>query len=167
MPDDPSKQEQYVTELAGTDDRWVSVTDASRIARRQEHTIRTWIAQGLLSVNPKRVGINKKTRQVRLSDLAKLTPIIDPDAGIATDWGTLDLPSIPKQQQQLAEHMTALQQETTRQFGALSEQLHDLAGDQEQFAEETRRTRRDHRQQYQGLVHRDEEHQQRIQQVQD
>ncbi len=167
MPEDSTKKEVHVTELAGLGDRWVSVTDASRIGRRQEHTIRSWIAQGLLPVNPVRVGINKKTRQVRLSDLATLTPIIDPDAGIATDWGTLDLPSIPKQQQQLAEHMTALQQETTRQFGALSEQLHDLAGDQEQFAEETRRTRRDHQQQYQALVHRDEEQQQRIQQVQD
>ncbi len=109
--DSTTKQEKHVTELAGPDDRWVSVTDASRIGRRQEHTVRTWIAQGVLPVNPVRVGINKKTRQVRLSDLAKLTPIIDPDAGIATDLGTLDLPSIPKQQQQLMEQLTALQQD--------------------------------------------------------
>ena len=39
MPEDPVKQEKHVTELAGPDDRWVSVTDASRIGRRQEHTI--------------------------------------------------------------------------------------------------------------------------------
>ena len=117
MPEDPTKQEVHVTELAGPDDRWVSVTDASRIARRQEHTVRTWIAQGRLAVNPVRVGINKKTRQVRLSDLAKLTPIIDPDAGIATDLGTLDLPSIPKQQQQVMEQMAALQQEVTGATG--------------------------------------------------
>src|SRR5260370_12969873 len=119
MPEDPIKKEVYVTELAGPSDRWVSVTDASRIARRQEHTIRTWIAQGVLPVNPVRVGINKKTRQVRLSDLATLTPILDPDAGIATDCGTLDLPSIPKQQQQLAAQMAALQQDVTGQLANL------------------------------------------------
>jgi len=144
MPDDPTKQEQHVTELAGPDDRWVSVTDASRIARRQEHTIRSWIAQGKLAVNPQRVGINKKTRQVRLSDLVKLTPIIDPDAGIATDLGMLDLPSIPKQQQRLAEQMTVLQQEMTRQVAA-------LVGQQEH--------------QYQALTRRDEEQQQFLQQA--
>ena len=128
MTEYPTKQEVYVTELAGPDDRWVSVTDASRIGRRQEHTIRTWIAQGVLPVNPVRVGINRKTRQVRLSDLAKLTPILDPDAGIATDLGTLDLPSIPRQQQQLAQQMTALQQEVTGELASLGGQLRDLAG---------------------------------------
>src|SRR6266487_5196228 len=157
MPDDPSKQEQYVTELAGLDDRWVSVTDASRIARRQEHTIRTWIAQGLLSVNPVRVGINKKTRQVRLSDLVKLTPIIDPDAGIATDLGTLDLPSIPKQQQQLMEQMATLKLEVTGQLASLGRHLRDLAEKHEQFAEETREFWQVHQQQYQALTHRDDE----------
>ena len=167
MPEDPTKKEVHVTELAGPGDRWVSVTDASRIARRQEHTIRTWIAQGVLPVNPVRVGINKKTRQVRLSDLATLTPIIDPDAGIATDLGTLDLPSIPKRQQQLMEQMTTLQQEVTGQLASLDGQLRDLAGSLEQFAEETRQTWQVHQQHYQALVHRDNEHQQRIQQVQD
>ncbi len=167
MPEDLIKQEKHVTDLVGPDDRWVSVTDASRIGRRQEHTIRTWIAQGLLPVNPERVGINKKTRQVRLSDLAKLTPIIDPDAGIATDLGTLDLPSIPKQQQQLLAQMTMLQQEVAGQLASLGEQLHELAGKQEHFAEETRQTWHVTQQQYQALAHRDEEQQQLIQQVRD
>jgi chromosome segregation ATPase len=165
MPEDLTKREQHVTELAGPDDRWVSVTDASRIARRQEHTIRTWIAQGLLPVNPVRVGINKKTRQVRLSDLITLTPIIDPDAGIATDLGTLDLPSIPRQQQQLMGQMAAFQQEVTGQLAGLGGQLRDLAGKHEQFAGETRETWQVHQQQYQQLAHRDEEQQQDIQQV--
>src|SRR5258708_33952449 len=107
MPEDLAKQEKHVTELAGPDDRWVSVTDASRIGRRQEHTIRSWIAQGLLPVNPVRGGINKKTRQVRLSDLATLTPIVDPDAGIATDLVTLDLLIIPKQRHQLMQRTSA------------------------------------------------------------
>jgi hypothetical protein len=163
MLEDPSKREHHVTELAGPDDRWVSVTDASRIARRQEHTIRTWIAQGILPVNPVRVGINKKTRQVRLSDLVTLTPIIDPDAGIATDLGMLDLPSIPRQQQQLMEQMAALKLEVTGELASLGGHLHDLAGKHEQFAEETRETWQVHQQQYQQLVHRDDEHQQQLQ----
>ena len=167
MPEDPTKKEVHVTELAGPDDRWVSVTDASRIGRRQEHTIRSWIAQGLLPVNPVRVGINKKTRQVRLSDLATLTPIVDPDAGIATDLGTLDLPSIPKRQQQLMEQMAALQQDVAGQLAGLGGQLRSLAGEQEQFTEETRQAWRIHQQQYQALIGRDDEHQQQLQQVRD
>lgn len=165
--DDPTTKEVHVTELADPDDRWVSVTDASRIGRRQEHTIRTWITQGLLPVNPVRVGINKKTRQVRLSDLAKLTPIIDPDAGIATDLGMLDLPSIPKQQQQLIEQMAALQQEVTGELASLGGQFRDLAGSLEQYAGETREIWQVHQQQYQQLAHRDDEHQQQLQQVRD
>ena len=140
-----------MTELAGPDDRWVSVTDASRIGRRQEHTIRSWIAQGLLPVNPVRVGINKKTRQVRLSDLATVTPIVDPDAGIATDLGTLDLPSIPKRQQQLMEQMAALQQDVAGQLAGLGGQLRGLAGEQEQFTEETREIWHVHQQQLQQV----------------
>jgi chromosome segregation ATPase len=164
MPEDQTKREHHVTELAGPDDRWVSVTDASRIARRQEHTIRTWIAQGRLAVNPVRVGINKKTRQVRLSDLITLTPIIDPDAGIATDLGTLDLPSIPKQQQQLMGQMAAFQQEVAGELASLGGQLGDLTGKYEQFIEETRETWQVHQQQYQQLTHRDEEQQQQLHQ---
>jgi len=162
-----TKKEVHVTELAGPDDHWVSVTDASRIARRQEHTIRTWIAQGVLPVHPVRVGINKKTRRVRLSDLATLTPILDPDAGIATDLGTLDLPSIPKQQQHLAEQMTTLRLETTRQIAALSEQFRGLTGEHETFAEETRQAWNVSQQQYQALTRRNDEQQRLIQQVRD
>jgi chromosome segregation ATPase len=165
VPPSDKEKEVYVNELAGPDDRWVSVTDASRIGRRQEHTIRSWIAGGLLPVNPTRVGINKKTRQVRLSDLAKLTPIVDPDAGIATDLGMLDLPSIPRQQQLLAGQMTALQQEVTGQLEGLGGHLRDLAGEHEQFVEEARQAWQVHQQQYQTLVHRDDEHQQLLQQM--
>lgn len=167
MPEDLTKQEKHVRELAGPNDRWVSVTDASRIARRQEHTIRTWIAQGLLPVHPERVGINKKTRQVRLSDLATFTPIIDPDAGIATDLGTLDLPSIPKQQQQLMTQMAILRQEVAGDLAGLSERLHSLTEQHERFAEEARQTWLVHQQQYQALTRRDDEQQQYLQQLRD
>lgn len=165
MPEDPTKQEVYVTELAGPDDRWVSVTDASRIGRRQEHTIRTWIAQGLLPVNPVRVGINKKTRQVRLSDLARLTPIIDPEAGIATDLGTLDLPSIPKQQEQLLKQMAALRQEMTGEVATLGGHFGDLAGKHELLAGEMRQAWQVHQQHYQALTQRGDEHEQQFQRV--
>lgn len=167
MLEDPTKKEVYVTELASPDDRWVSVTDASRIGRRQEHTIRTWIAQGLLPVNPVRVGINKKTRQVRLSDLAKLTPIIDPEAGIATDLGTLDLPSIPKQQQQVMDQMTMLQQEVTSELATLGGRLRELADKHELLAGEARQMWLVYQQQYQQLAHRDDEQQEQLQQVRD
>ena len=115
MANGPTKQEKYVTELAGPEDRWVTVTDAGRIARRQEHTIRSWIASGALPVHPDRIGINKKTRQIRLSDLTSLTPIIDPDAAIAADFRALDLFSIPRTQQQLVEQVAALQREVAEQ----------------------------------------------------
>src|SRR4051812_11077079 len=103
-----TSQERSVTELVGPEDRWLSVTDASRVARRQEITIRTWIKTGALPVHPERVGINKRTRQVRLSDLLLLTPIIDPTAGIATDLGTVALPNIPKLQLALQQQMEEL-----------------------------------------------------------
>lgn len=126
------KNEKYVTELAGPEDRWLSVTDAARITRRQEKSIRDWVESGKLPVNPERTGLNKRTRLVRLSDLATLTPIVDPEAGISTDVGLLDLPSIPKAQQRLTEQMTALQQEAGEQFAELTEQLGTLATQQEQ-----------------------------------
>ncbi len=125
------KNEQYVMELASPDDCWLSVTDAARITRRQEKSIRDWVESGKLPVNPERTGLNKRTRLVRLSDLATLTPIIDPDAGISTDVGLLDLPSIPKAQHRLAEQMVALQQEASEQFARLAEQLGTLAIQQE------------------------------------
>lgn len=126
------KNEKYVTELADPDDRWLSVTDAARITRRQEKSIRDWVESGKLPVNPERTGLNKRTRLVRLSDLKVLTPVVDPDAGISTDVGLLDLPSIPKAQQRLAEQMAALQQEVGEQFAGLTAQLGTLVTQQEQ-----------------------------------
>lgn len=108
------QKERHITELAGSDDRWLSITDASRVARRQEHTVRTWVRDGLLPVHPERVGINKKTRRVRLSDLAKLTPILDIDAAIVTEVGSLDLVSIPRQQQAIKEEHGRLQEAYTQ-----------------------------------------------------
>src|SRR5579885_2314187 len=148
------KNETYVTELAGPDDRWLSVTDAARITRRQEKSIRDWVESGKLPVHPERVGLNKRTRQVRLSDLAKLTPIVDPEAGISTDIGLLNLPSIPKAQQRLTEQMTALQQNVST-----------LASQQQAFAQETRQIWETHQEQYRALDRRDGELLKAIQQA--
>lgn len=132
------KNEIYVTELAGPDDRWLSVTDAARITRRQEKSIRDWVESGKLPVHPERVGLNKRTRQVRLSDLAKLTPIVDPEAGISTDVGLLDLPSIPKAQQRLAEQMADLQGLVGTLQKAVEEQISILTDRLAEFVQEMR-----------------------------
>ncbi len=151
------KHETYVTDLAGPTDRWLSVTDAARITRRQEKTIRDWIEAGHLPVHPVRVGLNKRTRQVRISDLETLTPIIDPEAGITTDLGLLDLPNIPRAQQHLAEQMATLQQDVGEQITALREQLGTLTSQHEQFTTDTHQVWGVHQDQYRALDHRDAE----------
>ena len=88
-------------ELAGPDDYWLSLTDAARVTRRQEVTIRRWVASGALPVRSRPLGLNKRTRHVRASDLAGLTPIIDASATISGDAAQIDLLSIPLQQAQI------------------------------------------------------------------
>ncbi|MGZ3662855.1 MAG: hypothetical protein ACXWQR_04950 [Ktedonobacterales bacterium] len=90
-----------VDDLAAGDDYWLTITDAARVTRRQEITIRRWIAGGDLPVRRQRMGLNKRTRHVRASDLAQLTPIIDPTATITGAPANADLLSIPIQQAQL------------------------------------------------------------------
>jgi hypothetical protein len=126
-------QERFADELSSPDDYWLTITDAARATRRQEVSIRRWISKGLLPVRKQHVGLNQRTRLVRASDLAALTPIIDPAGAISTERGRLDLTSIPVQQAQIKDahqhlqvHMTTLQQQvdthvhTSQQ--ALSEQ---------------------------------------------
>jgi len=104
----PSRVE-YVEDLAGPDDYWLSITSAARVVRRQDITIRRWIASGMLPLRgdpakvgqpgaPRPSGLNKRTRYVRASDLEKLSPIVDPSAVIIGEEGRLDLPSIPAEQ---------------------------------------------------------------------
>nr|HET6901447.1 hypothetical protein [Ktedonobacteraceae bacterium] len=59
-------QERYADELAGPDDYWLTITDAARATRRQDVS---------LPVRRQYVGLNQRTRLVRASDLAALTPI--------------------------------------------------------------------------------------------
>jgi hypothetical protein len=113
----PTSQEQHVEELAGPDDFWLTITDAARATRRQDVSIRRWIAKGLLPVRRQNVGLNQRTRLVRASDLSKLTPIIDPAGAISTEQGRLDLTSIPVQQA----HIKAAQQQINAQLEQLTE----------------------------------------------
>ncbi len=110
MAEDAAKHEQQVDALAGPEDYWLTITDAARATRRQDITIRRWIATGQLPVRRHAVGLNQRTRQVRASDLAKLTPIIDPTAVITGEEGRLNLMSIPVEQAQLKAGQQQLQQ---------------------------------------------------------
>ncbi len=131
-----SSQECYADELADADDYWLTITDAARATRRQDVSIRRWISKGLLPVRRQHVGLNQRTRLVRASDLAKLTPIIDPAGAISTERGKLDLTSIPTQQAQIK----ASQQE-------LLAQLKDVQEFAQQEGETLRRTIADQEQQ--------------------
>jgi hypothetical protein len=145
MPDDvvqehqPEKEqvfsrEVYVSELAGPDDYWLSITSAARVTRRQDITVRRWIKSGMLPVRgepetgdqpgtPHPVGLNKRTRFVRASDVAKLTPIVDPSAVVIGEEGRLDLASIPAQQQQILNEY----KQVTTQISEMGQQLEHSA----------------------------------------
>src|SRR5260370_5957944 len=94
----------YTEELAGAEDYWLSITDASRVCRVQDVSIRRAIARGALPVRRQRAGQNKRTRFVRASDLPKAGfPIIDESAAITTEIGKADILSIRRQQQQIVQ----------------------------------------------------------------
>jgi hypothetical protein len=94
-PDKHPSAEQHVEELTGPDDYWMTITDSARATRRQDVTIRRWIASGDLPVRKYRVGLNRRSRQVRASDVAKLTPIIDTSAMLSGDEAKISLTNIP------------------------------------------------------------------------
>ena len=124
-----SLQERYADELVGPDDYWLTITDAARATRRQDVSIRRWISKGLLPVRRQHVGLNQRTRLVRASDLAALTPIIDPAGAISTERGRLDLTSIPLQQAQIAasqKEIKAQLEDAQRKSAAEIEVLRDL-----------------------------------------
>lgn len=92
----------YVEELGGEGDYWLSITDAARVCRVQDVSIRRAIARGALPVRRQRAGQNKRTRFVRASDLPSVGfPIIDESAAITTEIGKADILSIPRQQQRI------------------------------------------------------------------
>lgn len=120
--EEPQSKERYVEELAAPDDYWMTITDTARVTRRQDITIRRWIASGDLPVRKNRVGLNRRARQVRASDVAKLTPIIDASAMISGEEARINLTSIPAEQaairadhQQLLVALAALRAEMSEQ----------------------------------------------------
>jgi len=141
MAEGAAEHEKQVDALAGLDANWLTITDAARATRRQDITIRRWIATGQLPVRRNAVGLNQRTRQVRASDLARLTPIIDPTAVITGEEGRLNLISIPVEQaqlragqQQLQQHVAALREHVEQQGQTFRQALteHRLAFQQHQ-----------------------------------
>lgn len=104
--DEKEDRVRYVEELEEEGDYWLSITDAARVCRVQDVSIRRAITRGALPVRRQRAGQNKRTRFVRAHDLAKAGfPIIDESAAITTEVGKADILSIPRQQQHiLQEH---------------------------------------------------------------
>jgi len=94
---------QYVEDLAGPEDAWISLTDAARITRTSEAMTRRWVTSGRLPVKKEPVGVPPRTRLVRMSDVAAIRPIVDPTAAITGEVRKLDLASIPRQQLQIME----------------------------------------------------------------
>jgi hypothetical protein len=114
---------QYVEELAGPEeypegDAWISLTDAARITRTSEAMARRWVTSGRIPVKKEPVGVPPRTRLVRLSDVAKIRPIVDPTAAITGDVRKLDLPSIPRQQVQIIQDHERLTRQIERALEA-------------------------------------------------
>ena len=112
---------RFVEELADKNDAWISLTDAARITRTSEPMVRRWVATGRLPTKQEPVGINQRTRLVRLSDVGRLRPIIDPTAAITDEIHKLDLLSIPRQQAQIVhahQHLLELVQEMRQEIEA-------------------------------------------------
>lgn len=146
MEQDNTTQQQgkvwYVEELRSAEeypegDKWVSITDAARITRTSEAMARRWVSSGRIPARKETVGINARTRLVRLSDVAQIRPIIDPSAAITDDIRMIDLPSIPKQMQEIMEsHEHLLAQAETLQTSV--EEIHQAQQSlQETFTTQT------------------------------
>ena len=102
---------RYVEELEGQDDYWLSITDAYRICRVQDVSIRRAIASGRLPVRAQGAGDNKRTRFVRASDLPRANfPILDSGAAITSDIRKVDILNIPLQIQRLVEQLAQIQE---------------------------------------------------------
>ena len=121
-------QVRYVEELVGPDDAWISLTDAARMTRTSEAMARRWVTTGRLPVRRQPVGMNQRTRLVRLSDVATIRPIIDPEAAITDEIRKLDLPSIPRQQAQIMRDHEQLLHQVQQGQEAISEIRRDLGG---------------------------------------
>jgi chromosome segregation ATPase len=128
----------YVEELAGEGDYWLSITDAARVCRVQDVSIRRAIARGALPVRRQRAGQNKRTRLVRASDLPGAGfPIIDESAAITTEVGKADILSIPRQQQRILQDHQQLTLRFTELQNTLANSQALLLANLQQQKEET------------------------------
>jgi len=125
---------QYVEELAGPEDAWISLTDAARITRTSEAMARRWVTSGRLKVKKEPVGVPPRTRLVRMSDVAAIRPIVDPTAAITDDIRKLDLPSIPRQQVQIMEDHQRLTKQVQEALDASQQHATETRTALEQFA---------------------------------
>ncbi len=125
---------QYVVELAGPEDAWISLTDAARITRTSEAMARRWVTSGRLKVKKEPVGVPPRTRLVRMSDVAAIRPIVDPTAAITDDIRKLDLPSIPRQQVQIMEDHQRLTKQVQEALDASQQHATETRTALEQFA---------------------------------
>jgi hypothetical protein len=126
---------RFIEELAGPEDRWVTITDAARITRTSEAMARRWVTSGRLPIKRLKAGVNQQTRLVRLSDVAAIRPIIDPLAAISDAVHTVDLPSIPRQQAFIMQDHERLQQQVRQEqqaTQALRQDVQALAAHQQQ-----------------------------------
>jgi hypothetical protein len=121
---------KYVEELAGPGDAWITVVDAARITGSSESMANRWVTSGRLPIRGytemqqgELVGVPPRTRQCRLSDVARIRPILYPEQAISPIVRTLNLPSIPKEvgrltlehQQIAADHRQLMQRLTELQ----------------------------------------------------
>lgn len=156
-----SQEEQflYVEELAGAGDYWLSITDAARICRVQDVSIRRAISRRVLPVRRQRAGQNKRTRFVRASDLPQAGfPIIDESAAITTEIGKVDILSIPRQQQRILQDHQQLMGRLEKMQETLSDQqaqvLAKLEQQKEQFQTSLQDSQRTQEQQLALLAQR-------------
>ena len=92
----------YVKELKDENDAWITPVDAARITGVSESMAHRWVTSGRLPIKgdpvtlqPDLVGNPPRTRQVRVSDVAMLHPLLYPEQSISPAIRTLDLQSIP------------------------------------------------------------------------
>lgn len=119
----------YVQELADENDAWITPVDAARITGVSESMAHRWVTSGRLPIKgdpvtlqPDLVGNPPRTRQVRLSDVAKIHPLLYPEQSIRPAIRTLDLQSIPLEIARITrenEHLTTVHQQMMGQLSGL------------------------------------------------
>lgn len=131
---------RYVKELADTNDAWITPVDAARITGVSESMANRWIASGRLSIKgdpetqqPELVGTPPRTRQVRVSDVAKLHIILYPEQSISPVVRTLDVTSIPLEVARLTQEHQQIAADHLQILERLTKLLETVARYQEQF----------------------------------